>query len=93
MEISEKDKLGMKSLIAAMEEKAKAKEQPLPRPRPKPATPKRRKPTPADVKSGAVSQGDANDEMMMRGIDPLDFKHGGKVDGAAIRGKTKGRVC
>jgi len=93
MGISEQDKLGMQSLIAAMEENAKKKEQPLPRPRPKMPAPKRRKITVEDVKSGVVSQGDANDEIMLEGFKPSDFKHGGKVDGAAVRGKTKGRIC
>lgn len=93
MGISEQDRLGMQSLIASIEEKAKKKEPPIPRPRPKPPAPKRRKITVEDVKSGIVSQGDANDEIMLEGFKPPGFKHGGKVDGAAVRGKTKGRIC
>lgn len=88
MDISEKDKMGMKSLIASIGDEPKKKKQPLPKPRPPMPAPKRRMPTQADIDSGIVSEGDANDEIMMRG-----FKNGGMIDRAAIRGKTKGKIC
>lgn len=89
--ISDMDKLGMAALIASTEggqtpNRAKKSDKSPPLPRPRPA--KRRKITKEDVTSGRVSIGDANDEIMTRG-----FKHGGRIDGAAIKGRTRGKVC
>ena len=88
---SNMDNLGMAALIASTEggqtpNRAKKSDKSPPLPRPRPA--KRRKITPDDVKSGRVSAGDANDEIMTRG-----FKHGGKIDGAAMKGRTRGKMC
>lgn len=92
--ISDADKLGMAALIASGEggqtvNRAKKGDRSPPLPRPRPV--KRRKITEDDVKSGRVSAGDANDEMMIQNM--RGYKHGGMVDGAAVRGKTKGKMC
>lgn len=90
--ISDKDKLGMAALIASMNEKSntplpRPRPKNLPKPQPKPAM-KRKKITAEDIRKGRVSPGDANDEMMLDG-----FKNGGMIDRAAIRGKTRGKIC
>jgi hypothetical protein len=94
--ISDADKLGMAALIASTDEgqvvnraKKRSKSPPLPRPRPT----KRRKITQADVDSGEVSIGDANDELMIQNQQAARKANGGMIDGAAIRGKTKGKMC
>lgn len=94
--ISEADKLGMASLIASTEggqsvnrAKKSDKSPPLPRPRPV----KRRKITAEDITSGRISAGDANDEMMIQSMQDDRKANGGMIDRAAIRGKTKGKIC
>lgn len=95
--ISDSDKLGMAALLASMEggqtvNRAKKADM-LPVKKPKPAA-KRRKITMDDVKSGRVSEGDANDELMIQMMqDMRGYKNGGMIDRAAVRGKTKGRIC
>lgn len=89
--ISDMDKLGMAALIASTEggqtpNRAKKSDRSPPIPRPRPTKP--RKITKDDIKSGRVSIGDANDSIMTRG-----FKHGGKIDGAAMKGRTRGKMC
>lgn len=87
-EISDKDKLALKALIASTEEKKPVPPPYKPKPRPPvqgpPAPPK--KPTLEDVLSGKISPGDANDMAMFK-------RNGGMIDRAAIRGKTKGKIC
>lgn len=91
-EISDADKLGMAALIASTEEQAKKKRKViLPRPRPASIGAKRRKITPADVASGRVSEGDANDELMIQNM--RGYKNGGKIDGAVMKGRTRGKMC
>lgn len=94
--ISAMDKLGMKALIASTEDgqtvnraKKGDKYPPLPRPRPT----KRRKITPDDVKSGRVSEGDANDELMIQNMKPVRKANGGRIDGVASKGRTRGKMC
>ena len=85
--ISDKDKLGMAALAASVASAPK-KKFPLPKPRPKQAAPalkKRKMPTAEDVAKGRISIGDAND---MAG-----YKSGGMIDRAAIKGKTRGKIC
>lgn len=91
---SNMDKLGMAALIASTEggqtpnrAKKSDKSPPLPRPRPT----KRRKITVDDVKSGRVSEGDANDELMIQNM--KGFKDGGRIDGVAMKGRTRGKMC
>jgi hypothetical protein len=88
--ISEADKMGMAALIASSEgeekvNRAKKGDRSPPLPKPRPA--KRKKITEDDIRSGRVSRGDANDEIMM------GMKNGGKVDGVAMKGKTRGKMC
>lgn len=94
--ISNSDKLGMATLIASTEGEQKVnrakkgdRSPPLPRPRPV----KRRKITKEDVTSGRVSIGDANDELMIQNMQDARKANGGMIDRAAIRGKTKGKIC
>lgn len=94
--ISESDKLGMAALIASTDDgqkvnraKKRDKSPPLPRPRPV----KSRKITKEDVKSGRVSIGDANDEFMIQNMKEDRRANGGMIDGAAIKGKTRGKMC
>lgn len=94
--ISDADKLGMAALIASTDEgqkvnraKKKSKYPPLPRPRPT----KRRKITKEDVESGRISIGDANDEFMIQNMQEDRKANGGMIDGAAIKGKTRGKMC
>jgi hypothetical protein len=92
--ISDADKLGMASLLASMgggqtvNRAKKADKLPMP---PKAKAPKRKKITLDDINSGRVSEGDANDEIMLQGM--KGFKNGGKIDGVAMKGKTRGRIC
>jgi hypothetical protein len=94
--ISDADKLGMAALIASTEggqavnsAKKADRSPPLPKPRPM----KRRKITQADVDSGSISIGDANDELMIQNQQAARKANGGMIDRAAIRGKTKGKIC
>ena len=83
--ISDADKLGMAALAASAS--APKKKFPLPKPRP-PVVPKRvikKKPTAEDVAKKRISIGDAND---MAG-----YKSGGMIDRAAVKGKTRGKIC
>lgn len=90
--ISDSDKLGMAALIASTEDTSKKKKKViLPRPRPAGLGAKRRKITPEDVASGLVSEGDANDELMIQNM--KGFKNGGKIDGAVMKGRTRGKMC
>jgi hypothetical protein len=89
--ISDAEKLGMAALIASIQDPKKKKKVPLPRPRPAGLGKKSKKVIPADVESGIVSEGDANDELMIENM--KNMRNGGTVDGAAIRGKTKGKIC
>ena len=94
--ISDSDKLGMAALLASMEDSQRvnsAKKSDMLPFKKKPA-PKRRKITLDDVKSGRVSEGDANDELMIETMqDMRGYKNGGMIDRAAVRGKTKGKIC
>lgn len=93
--ISDADKMGMAALIASSEDsqtvnraKKRDKSPPLPRPRPV----KRRKITEEDIKSGRVSAGDANDEMLLQTM--RGMSNGGAVRGDGVsRVKTKGTMC
>jgi hypothetical protein len=92
--ISDMDKLGMAALMASTEggqtvNRAKKSDKSPPLPRPRPA--KRRKITADDITSGRVSAGDANDEMMIQSMQ--GYKHGGKIDGVAMKGRTRGKMC
>lgn len=94
--VSDADKLGMATLLASMEgsqdvNRAKKRDKSPPLPRPRPA--KRRKITKEDVDSGKVSIGDANDELMIQNMKDVRKANGGMIDGAAIRGRTKGKMC
>jgi hypothetical protein len=88
VDITDADKLGMAALAASAAGGDKA---PLPKPRPqiKKKVIKPRPITPADVSSGRVSPGDANDEAVMG----QNYKSGVMIDRAAIRGRTKGKIC
>jgi hypothetical protein len=94
--ISDSDKLGMAALLASMEDSQtvnRAKKSNM-LPFKKKAATKRRKITVDDVKSGRVSEGDANDELMIQMMqDMRGYKNGGMIDRAAVRGKTKGKIC
>ena len=49
-------------------------------------TPKpKKKPTLEDIKKGRISIGDANDVA--------GYKKGGMIDRAAVKGKTRGKIC
>lgn len=93
--ISDADKMGMAALIASGEDsqtvnraKKGDKYPPLPRPRPV----KRRKITEEDIKSGRISAGDANDEMLLQTM--RGMSNGGAVRGDGVsRVKTKGTMC
>lgn len=94
--ISDSDKLGMAALIASTEggqavnrAKKSDKSPPLPRPRPV----KRRKITAEDIASGRVSAGDANDEMMIQDMQADRKANGGRIDGVAMKGRTRGKMC
>lgn len=84
--ISDKDKLGMAALAASVASAPK-KKFPLPKSRPalEPKRVVKKKPTAEDVAKGRISIGDAND---MAG-----YKGGGMIDRAAIKGKTRGKIC
>jgi hypothetical protein len=88
-DISESDKLGMAALAASIASRPKAAK---PKPRKvKAAPPPMREITAKDVDSGIVSIGDANDEAGIKAMQ--GYKNGGMIDRAAIRGKTKGKIC
>jgi hypothetical protein len=94
--ISEMDKLGMAALMASTEggqtvNRAKKSDKLPPLPRPRPA--KRRKITADDITSGRVSAGDANDEMMIQSMQATRKANGGRIDGVAMKGRTRGKMC
>jgi len=94
--ISDSDKLGMAALIASSEgeqkvNRAKKGDRFPPLPKPRPA--KRKKITVDDVRSGRVSQGDANDELMIQNQQAVRKANGGRVDGVAMKGRTRGKMC
>lgn len=93
--ISDSDKLGMAALISSMgdEQSVNRAKKANKLKMAKPAA-KRRKITMDDIKSGRVSEGDANDELMIQSMQGMrGYKNGGMIDRAAVRGKTKGKIC
>jgi hypothetical protein len=88
-DITDADKLGMAALAASSSVADKMRH-----PRMKKAAVRKplRDITPADVKAGLVTPGDANDSVMSKGIAP-GYRSGGMIDRAAIKGRTKGKIC